>query len=193
VGTAFLVVGKKLYSSASSGRWTERAAGPHPRPVRSLSHRRALDARPSGFQKHRTSEPPVPANPKRRRSGRVGAGQGREDESGRVHFFLSEVTSIDRNGLFGVHRPGIVGAGRLPNAERFRGSRPSRIYAPTGALPRGRFGRGGSRPLRPKGSFEPGHAYLLPWAWRVVSLPQASAAKSRLTITCVARRVRVRR
>jgi hypothetical protein len=81
----------------------------------------------------------------------------------------------------------LSGPGRLPNAERFRGSRPeTQANAPTGALPSGRFGRGGSRPLRPKGSFEPGHAYLLPWAWRAVSLPQASAAKSRLTITCVA-------
>ena len=31
--------------------------------------------------------------------------------------------------------------GWLSNAERFRGSRSSRIYAPTGALPSGRFGR----------------------------------------------------
>jgi hypothetical protein len=34
-------------------------------------------------------------------------------------------------------------------------------------------GQTGSRPLLPKGSLEPGHAYLLPWAGRAVSLPQA--------------------
>jgi hypothetical protein len=35
-----------------------------------------------------------------------------------------------------------------------------------------------------RGSLEPGHAYLLPWAWRAVSLPQASAASpgSRLLV-----------
>ncbi len=58
----------------------------------------------------------------------------------------------------------------------------------------------GSRPLVPKGTHLSrgtpisypglgGPSALLPWAWRAVSLQQASAAKSRVTITCVARRV----
>ena len=32
-----------------------------------------------------------------------------------------------------------------------------------------------------RGSLEPGHAYLLPWAWRAVSLPQGIGGQSRLT------------
>jgi hypothetical protein len=36
-------------------------------------------------------------------------------------------------------------------------------------------------------SLEPGHASLQPWASGAVSVPQAAAAKSRLTTTCVGR------
>src|SRR5436309_1242160 len=72
-------------------------------------------------------------------------------------------------------------AGRLPNAERYRGSRPSRIYAPTGALPSGRFRRGGSRPPRPKGSFEPPHAYLPTLGLAGRQLAAGIGGQSRLT------------
>ena len=51
--------------------------------------------------------------------------------------------------------------------------RSDRIYAPTRALPSGHSGRAGSRRLLPNSALEPGHAYLLPWAGRAVSLPQA--------------------
>ena len=58
--------------------------------------------------------------------------------------------------------------------------RSSRIYAPTRALLSGRSGRGGSRPLLPKASLEPGHAYLLPWAGGPSACRRHSAATSRL-------------
>jgi hypothetical protein len=47
---------------------------------------------------------------------------------------------------------------------------------PAGALPSGRFGRGGKSAATAERVIEPGHASLLPWAWRAVSLPQASEA-----------------
>src|SRR5438128_1852649 len=71
--------------------------------------------------------------------------------------------------------------GAVPDPQMNRRPDCSRLVAVLNEREVGRHGR--------KGSLEPGHAYLLPWAWRVVSLPQASAAKSRLTITRVARRV----
>ena len=47
------------------------------------------------------------------------------------------------------------------------------------ALPSGRFGPAGSRPLLSNGSLEPGHASL-PWAGGAVSLPQAFGGQPRL-------------
>jgi hypothetical protein len=41
--------------------------------------------------------------------------------------------------------------------------------------------KAGSRPLLPKGSLEPGHAYLLPWAGGPSACRRHSAATSRLT------------
>src|SRR6266480_5912937 len=67
---------------------------------------------------------------------------------------------------------------RTPSAFAVPG--PTSSYLPTRTLPGDRSGRAGSRPLLPKGSLEPGHAYLLPWAGGPSACRRHSAATSRL-------------
>ena len=59
-------------------------------------------------------------------------------------------------------------------------------YAPTGTSLAAVLDQGKSVAAAER-ALEPGHASLQPWAGGAVSVPQAAAAKSRLTTTCVGR------